>query len=238
MRKTIKKCLFAIGGIIYNRPVLKFFKQIHERLLWNAYSKEIGKLGSKSCVGRGLQLRGGNFMQIGNNFTAGVGLTLQAWDSFAGESFRPKLTIGDNAMLTDFVQISCCNEISIGNNVLIGQSVYISDNSHGDADATSVDVPPMARKLTTKGPVIIGDNVWIGRCSTILSGVTIGDNAIIGANSVVTKDVPPCGVVAGVPAKLIKFCKERIAVEDPAFAVPLETNGHSSVTPENQIIDI
>lgn len=208
MKKLLKNLLLALGSIVYNRPVLRFLKHVHQTLLWNAYSKEIGKLGTESCVGRGLQLRGGKYMQIGDRFTAGVGLTLQAWDSYAGERFQPKLTIGDNAFLADYIQISCAHEIQIGNNVLIGQSVYISDNSHGDADANVCGIPPLDRMLTSKGPVVIGENVWIGRCSTILSGVRIGDNAIIGANSVVTHDVPDNCVVAGVPARVIKTMKE------------------------------
>ncbi|MDM5043644.1 acyltransferase [Latilactobacillus sakei] len=54
-------------------------------------------------------------------------------------------------------------------------------------------------------PIIIGDNVWIGAEVSIMGGVTIGDGAIIGLGSVVTKDVPKCAVVAGVPAKVLKF---------------------------------
>ena len=204
MKKFIKKCLLALGSIVYNRPVLKFFNDIHEMLLWNAHARTIGKLGQDSRVGAGLQLRGGEYMQIGDRFTAGVGLTLQAWDTFAGEHFTPSLIIGDDVMLTDYIQISCAKEIRIGNNVLIGQGAYISDNSHGDADASAIGIPPLDRKLTSKGPVHIGNNVWIGRCSTILSGVTIGENAIIGANSVVTKDVPANCVAAGVPAKVLR----------------------------------
>lgn len=56
-----------------------------------------------------------------------------------------------------------------------------------------------------KGPVVIGNNVWIGESARILSGVTIGDGAIIGANAVVTHDVPSGAVVGGVPAKVIKM---------------------------------
>lgn len=209
MKKLIKKLVTVLSSIVYNRPVLWVLKQFHERMLWHAYSKEIGSLGKGSTVGRNLQLRGGQYMQIGDRFTAGVGLTLQAWDNYAGEHFQPKLVIGNDVFLTDYIQISCANEIRIGNNVLFGQGVYVSDNSHGNADRTAVGVPPMERKLTTKGPVIIGDNVWIGRYSTILPGVTIGKNAIIGANSVVTKDVPDYAVVAGVPARFIRFCNEE-----------------------------
>ncbi len=56
----------------------------------------------------------------------------------------------------------------------------------------------------TKGDVVIGNDVWIGHAAIVLSGVTIGDGAVIGARAVVTKDVPPYGIVAGNPAKLIK----------------------------------
>ena len=65
----------------------------------------------------------------------------------------------------------------------------------------------MKRKLISKGPVIISDNVWVGEGVVILPDVSIGKNAIIGANTVVTKDVPDNAVVAGNPAKLIKILK-------------------------------
>lgn len=205
MRKLLKTILLLPARLIYNKRVLAFLSRAHGALCWQAYRKDFRKLGKNTYAGSGLQLRGAKYMQIGDNFSAGKGLTLQAWDSYAGERFEPKLTIGNDVMLTDYVQISCANEITIGDHVLMGQSVYISDNSHGDANAAAINVPPLDRKLTSKGPVVIGNNVWIGRCVTILPGVTIGDNAIIGANSVVTKDVPANAVVAGVPAGFVRY---------------------------------
>ena len=80
----------------------------------------------------------------------------------------------------------------------------ISDNNHGSTDFDTLHELPANRKLYTKGPVIIGNNVWIGDKATILGGVTIGDGAVIAANSVVTKDVPAYSVVGGNPAKIIK----------------------------------
>ena len=69
------------------------------------------------------------------------------------------------------------------------------------------------RPTTTKGDVIIGNDVWIGASATILSGVNIGNGAVIGACSVVTKDVPPYGIAAGNPAKVVRlrFSEEEIA---------------------------
>lgn len=91
--------------------------------------------------------------------------------------------------------------ISIGKNVLTGKKILITDNSHGKyAD----DVPPSKRKLFSKGHVIIEDNVWIGEKVSILPGVRIGKSAIIAANAVVTKDVEPYSIVAGIPARKIK----------------------------------
>lgn len=64
--------------------------------------------------------------------------------------------------------------------------------------------PPILRELFSKGPIRIGDNVWIGDKVTFLSGVTIGDGAVIATNAVVTKDVLPYTVVGGIPARVIK----------------------------------
>ena len=90
--------------------------------------------------------------------------------------------------------------ISIGDYVLTGTNVFISDNSHGYTDSHSLHEPTTTRPIVSKGKVKIGNNVWIGNNVCIMAGVTIGDGVIIGANSVVTKDVPAYTVVAGVPA--------------------------------------
>lgn len=80
----------------------------------------------------------------------------------------------------------------------------ITDNSHGETDYSSLNLPPGKRPITSKGPVVIGNNVWIGDKATILPGVTIGDGSVIAANAVVTKDVPAFSVVAGNPAHVIR----------------------------------
>ena len=88
--------------------------------------------------------------------------------------------------------------------MLTGKWVTITDNSHGETDKDTLGMRPQKRTITSKGPVVIGNNVWIGDKATILPGVTIGDGAVIAANAVVTKDVPPYSVVGGNPAKVIK----------------------------------
>ncbi len=200
----LKKCVTTLLYPFLCPKAVAKYQQLRNGLIWSAQSKSLHSLGNGSYVGANFQLRGPEYMDIGKDFYAGVGLTLQAWDSYAGELYHPKLVIGDRVMLTDYVQISCAKAVYIGNNVLVGQSVYISDNGHGDTCPETLKLPPAERKLHIKGPVIIEDNVWIGRCATILSGVHIGKGAVIAAGAVVTKDVPPYAVVGGMPAKIIK----------------------------------
>jgi len=100
------------------------------------------------------------------------------------------------------VKIRCREKIVIGNNVAISHDVTIMDSdAHTimDIDAHTI----IGDYINTK-PVFIGDHVWIGAKTTILKGVKIGNGAIIAAGSVVTKDVPPHSLVAGVPARVIR----------------------------------
>jgi acetyltransferase-like isoleucine patch superfamily enzyme len=105
----------------------------------------------------------------------------------------------------EYCHITAINKITIGNGVLTGRWVTITDNSHGKTDKNSFSIPPAKRALYSAGAVIIEDNVWIGDKVTILPNVHIGKNAVIGANSVVTKDIPENSVVAGIPAKVVKI---------------------------------
>ncbi len=103
-------------------------------------------------------------------------------------------------------------------NLKIGKFCSISDDVTiflgGEHETnTSSCYPFTLKNHQTKGNVTIGNDVWIGQYSTILSGVNIGDGAIIGANSLVTKDVPPYAVVGGNPAKLIKYRFDEETIE-------------------------
>ena len=94
--------------------------------------------------------------------------------------------------------------MTIGNGLLTGKGVLISDNSHcNPSDHGQLSLPPNSRPLHSKGTITIGNNVWIGEKAAILGGVAIGDGAVIGANAVVTHDVPPYSIAAGCPAKIL-----------------------------------
>jgi acetyltransferase-like isoleucine patch superfamily enzyme len=111
-----------------------------------------------------------------------------------------QLLIGDNVGISNST-ILCTNSIKIGNNVLIGGSCKIWDSDFHPLDFN-------LRRITLDGakkvPIVIGNDVFIGGSSIILKGVTIGDRAIIGAGSVITKDIPPDEIWAGNPARFIR----------------------------------
>lgn len=113
------------------------------------------------------------------------------------ESDDGEITIGDYVLITPGCRISASHQIRIGNSVMMANGVYITDSDwHGVYDRVNRPKEPT--------PVHIADNVWLGDHCTILKGVTIGENSIVGANAVVTRDVPANVVVAGNPAKLVK----------------------------------
>lgn len=150
-------------------------------------------------------LRGGKYISIGDKVSIGKNVTLTAWDRYQEQRFTPEITIGNNSSIGDDSHITAINKIWIGNNVLTGKKILITDNSHGVSEYSLLSVAPSKRPLYSKGPVIIEDNVWIGEKSSVMPGVRIGYGSIIAANSVVTHDVPPYSVVAGIPAKVVKI---------------------------------
>ena len=116
--------------------------------------------------------------------------------------FTPeKLTIGERVTINENSYLECKGGVVIGNDVMVGHDVSILSNTH---NFNEIGVPMNLQGETSKS-VIIGNNVWIGAKATILLGITIGDNAIIGANSLVNKDVPEGAIVGGVPAKVIRM---------------------------------
>lgn len=214
MRK-ISKCLKIItGALIYifflifgrsNRNKSKSsLLEVLFQLIFNKWM--CLRFRCKNCWFRyPLNLRlNEKYFHIDENTGFGKYAVLTAWDSYEGEHFSPIVSIGRNCNFGDYLHLTCINKIQIGNNVLTGRWVTISDNNHGDTRLNNLIIPPINRKLVTKGAVIIGDNVWIGDKATILSGVTIGNGAVIAANTVVTKDVPAYSIVGGNPFVIIK----------------------------------
>lgn len=120
---------------------------------------------------------------------------------------------GPNSMIT-----SKFHPVSIGSFCSIARNVSIQEYNHQIKTLSSYHIQsnlfgdPIKNDLYSKGPITIGNDVWIGAGAVILSGVTIGNGAVVGANSLVSKDVPPYAVIGGNPAKILKyrFSEEKI----------------------------
>lgn len=111
------------------------------------------------------------------------------------------LTIGDNVVINNGTIISSRIRIEIGEGSGIGYHCLLMDS----------DGHPLAPGLpVNEGPIVIGKHVWLASKVSVLQGVTIGDFAVVATGSVVTKDVPPYAVVAGVPAKVIRYLDKDI----------------------------
>jgi maltose O-acetyltransferase len=110
-----------------------------------------------------------------------------------------RLRIGDNSALAPNCWIA--SDTTIGNDVMMAPDVTILSATHGTA---CTDRPMRLQELPEKRPVVIGDDVWLGTRIIILPGVRVGSHSIIGAGSVVTKDVPEYAIVAGNPARIIR----------------------------------
>lgn len=137
---------------------------------------------------------------------------LGVWGS---EQDSGRIDIGNSVLISPGVRISACNEIRIGNSCMMANGVYITDSDwHGIYDRVE--------RPSEHTPVIIEDNVWIGDRATILKGVRIGENSIVGANSVVSRDVPANVVVAGNPAVVVKEldASQRFVKREDFFAQP------------------
>ncbi len=159
------------------------------------YGDRWGIIGKKShkfrrYVCRRLFKKTGRIFGVGKNVDFGFNAHL--------------ITMGERANIGDHAWIRGKGELILGNDIMMGEFALIYTQNHKISKDVNVDE---ADEFIV-GDVRIGNSVWIGGRVTILKGVTIGENAVIGAGSIVTKDVPPYAVVAGNPARVIRMLNE------------------------------
>lgn len=183
----------------------RIVKSGYSFLYWNFVKYKLKHCGHGSMFQYPFRIIGEKYISIGEKSYAAYGMKIEAHSVDTKENeFYPSIIIGDDVHIGTNVHIGAINKIEIQSGVLLGSDITIIDHSHGKGDDTERDIAPQYRALYSKGPVIIEENVWIGDKVVILPNVKIGKGSIIGAGSVVTKNIPPFSVVAGNPARVIK----------------------------------
>lgn len=180
---------------------------IATRFLYCWFYKQKFK-GSGSFLIRGsFVVRGAKFISIGS-LRAGTRILIEAIDEYQSQRFKPEIVIGCGVCFSNDIHIGCTHRVRIGHNVLLGSHVFISDHDHGiygrGEHQSSPDSSPAMRHLSDDGCVVIEDNVHIGEFVAVLKNVRIGMGSVIGAHSVVTRDIPPHTIAVGAPAHPIK----------------------------------
>lgn len=176
--------------------------------------------GKMIFVGKGTRIFHGHQLSVGNGFvlddyatidalsvegvTVGDNVTIDRYATLRVSGNMRELgkgiRIGNDTGIGAYCYIGAAGGIEIGNNVQFGQRINLHAENHLFDDPDK----PIREQGTTRRGIRIEDDCWIGSCSVILDGVTIGKGAVIAAGSVVTKDIAPFAVVAGVPAKVLR----------------------------------
>lgn len=198
MMNRLIKCLGTCLSWLFPLSLGKRVRNM-KAIFFTAYLKRhIGRIGQGSYIFYPYSvLVGVKDVSIGEKTSIGEYVQLTAWNGGT-------IVIGNGCVIRRDAHISSYNSILIGDNLLTGTNVLITDNSHGAFERSQLMVHPSCRPLLSKGPVVIGNNVWLGNNVCVLPGVTIGDGVVVGANSVVTHDLPAYSLAAGIPAKVIK----------------------------------
>ena len=153
-------------------------------------------LAHRCKIGRGSRLH------IGPNANIHIGHQVCFMNHFTCY-FYGKVTIGNRVFFQENCHISVHEELTIGDYSIFGEGVSIHDENH----IVTAGSDPIGDRPFSVKPISIGRNVWVGAKATILPGVHIGDNAVVGANAVVTHNVPAYTIVGGVPAHIIREIK-------------------------------
>lgn len=177
--------------------VSRLFGFITSIFRWLWYLPRFSHLGFRSEIYSPLKIDWGKNISIGK----GVRICYKSWlaaNPLLGKKAR--LVIGDGCAIGNFNHIYATNSIVLHDNVLTADKVYISDNLHGYED---INIPILKQPIMQKGAVEIGEGSWLGENVCVI-GAKIGKHCVIGANSVVTKDIPDYSVAVGAPARIIK----------------------------------
>lgn len=188
--------------------VYRFTRRVRAKCFSVLASGGFAAFGKHSVLEPPIRLSGEHRIAIGEGVFVGAGAWLLALNP---EERSVSLTIGDRTSVSGYCVISAATGVTLGRGVLLARGVYISDHSHGHADASR---PILEQGITAVAPIVIGDGAWLGENVVVCPGVRIGRGAVIGANAVVRDDVPDRCLAVGVPAKVVR----HLDADEPALA--------------------
>jgi acetyltransferase-like isoleucine patch superfamily enzyme len=192
----IRRHIWAIRGLLG-----RLIREYQQHLLVATWREKGVNISWQARV----HLEYGARLSIGRGSSVGPYTVISlVGDPRAKASTASVLEIGENTAINEFNNVRAGSAtVKIGRNCLISQYVSIIGINHSvDGIAEPIGQAPWEYSRTG---VTIGNDVWVGGGATILPGVHVGDGAVIGAGAVVTRDVPPLAIVAGVPAKLVRY---------------------------------
>ncbi|MQM88904.1 acyltransferase [Lactobacillus buchneri] len=199
--------MYKDGGTMKNTEGETFLQKILKKILWKCSITELKKirqLDPTVVVGTGLHVLGGEYISVGEGSSLGTDTRLEAISRYEEQTFIPNLFIGKRVRINQRLHVGVISKIDIGDDVLIGTNVLITDHSHGAGVIEDRRIAPVKRNLYSKGPVKIGNKCWICDNAVILPGVIIGNNVTVAAGAIVTKSFPDNCVVGGNPARILK----------------------------------
>lgn len=204
--KSIKISANTIGlcfSYFLPNRIPEFFRVTFSYMYTGYVRRRFLSFGKHSLIAYKAYIKGAGYISIGESTTFFRGARLAAYTPSMSQT-PPRMYIGNHCEFGNNNHITCAYNICIGDNLLTGSNVLITDNAHGASTYEQMVLPPKERPLYSKGEVSIGNNVWLADNVCVLPNVHIGNNVIIAANSVVTKDIPDFTIAGGVPARVIK----------------------------------
>jgi len=177
-------------------------QRLARRLRINRHMAEAGAFIRFPVEGEVLEALDEGRLRIGEHTLLEPG----CWITMAPDA---RISIGSGCFLNRGVMLAAYERIEIGDHTMFANGCFVGDAAHRFDD---LDSPITTQGFTTKGPVRIGSNCWFGVNCVVTSGVTVGERCVIGANSVVNRDLPPRTIAGGSPAEVIKeiqFSGER-----------------------------
>ena len=201
---------------LIHKLAIKLYYQ-NRRIAKNLLPK-FGRLGKETNIDLPFQIDGSERIYIGDNVKIGPGSMLRAQSRYPGgkmkhpegehreQFFDSNISIGNRVTATGTLQVVAFEKITIEDDVMFASNIFICDGFHC---YERTDVPYKYQGITGISPITVEYGSWIGQNVVIMPGVTVGKMSIIGANSVVTRDIPPRCIAVGVPAKVIKRWNEK-----------------------------